>query len=123
MINRDQWYGSQTLDVSTTQIFSNGIPDDLKDKHDGEDFNRSIKCGSTIAATSKMEHFVITVNGFQPLNIIIKLSILDVAAVLDSSLADIIEKKAKVKGNKRSHYLNLMTCQLYYLSGFPCCEL
>ena len=81
------------------------------------------RSGSRAAATSKMEHFVITVNGFQPLNIIIKLSILDVAAVLDSSLADIIEKKAKVKGNKRSHYLNLMTCQLYYLSGFPCCEL
>ena len=54
MINRDQWYGSQTLDVSATQIFSDGISDDSKDKHDGEDFNRSIKCGSAIAATSKI---------------------------------------------------------------------
>ena len=38
--------------------------------------------GSTTAATSKMEPFVILVNGFQPLTIITKCSILDVAAVL-----------------------------------------
>ena len=35
------------------------------------------------AATSRMERFVITVNGFQPLTIIINHSILDVAASLD----------------------------------------
>ena len=35
------------------------------------------------AATSKMERFVIMVNGFQPLTIITKRFILDVAAVLD----------------------------------------
>ena len=38
------------------------------------------------AATSKMECFVITDNGFQPLTIITKRSILDVAAALDPSL-------------------------------------
>ena len=38
------------------------------------------------AATSKMEHFVIIVNGFQPLTIIAKQSILDDAAVLDLPL-------------------------------------
>ena len=38
------------------------------------------------AATSKMERFVIIVNGFQPLTIITKRSILDVAAVLDPPL-------------------------------------
>ena len=38
--------------------------------------------GSRTAATSKMERFVILVNGFQPLTIIAKWSILDVAAVL-----------------------------------------
>ena len=43
--------------------------------------------GSRAAATSKMECFVIIVNGFQPITIIIKCSILDVAAVLDSPLA------------------------------------
>ena len=86
MINRDQWYGSQTLDVSATQIFSDGISDDSKDKHDGEDFNRSIKCGSMIAATSKMENFVIIVNSFKPLTINTKRSILDVAAIQDLTL-------------------------------------
>ena len=42
--------------------------------------------GSRAAPTSKMERFVIIVNGFQSLTIIIKRSILDVAAVLDPSL-------------------------------------
>ena len=38
--------------------------------------------GSRTTATSKMELFVVIVNGFQPLTIITKCSILDVAAVL-----------------------------------------
>ena len=38
------------------------------------------------AATSKMEHFVIIVNGFHPFTIITKSSIKDVTAVLDPSL-------------------------------------
>ena len=38
------------------------------------------------AATSKIEHFVIIVNSWKPLTIIIKSSILDVAAVLDRPL-------------------------------------
>ena len=42
--------------------------------------------GSRTAATSKMECFVIIVNGWKPLTIITKHSILDVAAVLDPSL-------------------------------------
>ena len=42
--------------------------------------------GSTTAAISKMELFVIIVNSFQPLTIITKSSILDVAAVLDPPL-------------------------------------
>ena len=42
--------------------------------------------GSRAAATSKMERFVIIVNGFQPLTIITKHSILDFAAVLDPPL-------------------------------------
>ena len=42
--------------------------------------------GSRAAATSKMEHFVITFNGFQPLTIITKRSILDVVAALDQPL-------------------------------------
>ena len=42
--------------------------------------------GSTAAATSKMERFVIIVNDWKPLTIITKRSILDVAAVLDPPL-------------------------------------
>ena len=45
-----------------------------------------VRGGSRTAATSKMELFVIIANGFQPLTIITKCSILDVAAVLDPSL-------------------------------------
>ena len=49
--------------------------------------------GSRTAATSKMEHFVIIVNGFQPLTIITKPSILDVAAVLDLPLKYTFQKR------------------------------
>ena len=42
--------------------------------------------GSRTAATSKMERFMIIVNGWKPLTIITKSSILDVAAVLDPPL-------------------------------------
>ena len=44
------------------------------------------RSGSRTAATSKMELFEIIVNGFQPLTIITKCSILDVAAVPDPHL-------------------------------------
>ena len=47
----------------------------------------AIKGGSRIAATPKMERFVIIANRFQPLTIITKRSILDVAAILDPPLA------------------------------------
>ena len=46
--------------------------------------------GSRTAATSKMEHFVIIINGFHPLTIIIKHSILDVARVLDPLLHPVV---------------------------------
>ena len=45
-----------------------------------------IRGGSRAAATSKMEYFVIIVNGFQPLTLITKYSILDFAAALDPLL-------------------------------------
>ena len=47
---------------------------------------------SRTAATSKMEIFVILINGFQPLTIITKCSILDVTAVLDPPLMDVGKK-------------------------------
>ena len=42
--------------------------------------------GSRAARTFKMEWFVITVNGWKPLTIMVKHSILDVAAALDPPL-------------------------------------
>ena len=48
------------------------------------------KGGSRTAATSKVELFVMIVNGFQPLSIITKISTLDVAAVLDLSLISMV---------------------------------
>ena len=51
--------------------------------------------GSRAAATSNMERFVIIVNGFQPLTIITKHFILDVAAALDPPLV-FIEKQLKI---------------------------
>ena len=47
------------------------------------DFSRG---GSRTAAASKMKRYMIIVNGFQPLTIITKRSISDVAAVLDPPL-------------------------------------
>ena len=44
------------------------------------------EAGSRTAATSKMERFVVIVNGWKPLTIIKKSSMLDVAAVLDPPL-------------------------------------
>ena len=55
-------------------------------KTENDKVNFSNRGGSRTAATSKMEPFVIIVNGFQPLTIITKRSILDVAAVLDPPL-------------------------------------
>ena len=46
----------------------------------------NFKGGSRTAATFKMERSVIIVNGWKPLSIITKRSILDVAAVLDPPL-------------------------------------
>ena len=44
------------------------------------------RVGSGTAATSKTERFVIIVNGWKPLTIMTKRSILDVAATLDPPL-------------------------------------
>ena len=45
-----------------------------------------VRDGSRTATASKMERFVIIINGFQPLLFITKCSILDAAAVLDPLL-------------------------------------
>ena len=48
--------------------------------------------GSRTAAPSKMERFVIIINGLQPLTIITNHSILNVAAVVDPPLSKVNEK-------------------------------
>ena len=49
--------------------------------------------GSRSVTTSKMKRFVIIVNGFQPLTIMTKRSILDVAAALDPPLRLSLRKR------------------------------
>ena len=51
------------------------------------------RSGSRTAATFKVEHFVVIVNGWKPLPIIIKSFIFDVAAVLDPPLGPAYIKK------------------------------
>ena len=53
--------------------------------------------GSTAAVTSKIERFVIIVNGFQRLTIIKKCSILDAAAALDLPLIGELIKTYKLR--------------------------
>ena len=54
------------------------------------EINRIPRGGSRTAATSKMERFVIIVNGFEPLTIITKCSILDFPAALDPPLIPVL---------------------------------
>ena len=54
-----------------------------------------VRGGSSAAATSKMERFVIIINGLQPLTIITKHSILNVAAALDPPLTSSPKKHFK----------------------------
>ena len=54
-------------------------------------YNKISRGGSRTAATSKMKHFVILINGWKPL-IITKCSILNVAAFLDSPLLKAVIK-------------------------------
>ena len=62
----------------------------------------AIKGGSRIAATSKMERFVIIANRFQPLTIITKRSILDVAAILDPPLtSDPMNLNGNIRNTKK----------------------
>ena len=56
---------------------------------------RNNRGGSRAAATSKMECFVKIVNGFQPLTIITKRSILDVAAALDPPVNNLCNTKKR----------------------------
>ena len=54
------------------------------------------------AATSKIKHFVIIINGWKPLTTITKCSILDVAVVLDQLPVSIVKTPKFIKTNFRS---------------------
>ena len=54
----------------------------------------------TDLTTSKIEHFVIIINGLKPLTIITKSSILDVAAVLDPSLQPLRATGININNNR-----------------------
>ena len=72
--------------------------------------------GSRTTATSKMECFVITVNGFQSLTIITKRSILDVAVVLDPPLITKIlryYKKFSLKSHAGTILQKKQECKLH----------
>ena len=71
--------------------------------------------GSRTAATSKIERFVIIVNGWKPLTTITKCSILDVAAVLDPPLITIINIPYYVrKFSKEKCFMRPFLLCLYY---------
>ena len=53
-------------------------------------FYTTLRGGSRVAAASKMERFVIIVQGWKPLTIITKYSILNVAAALDPPLLSLV---------------------------------
>ena len=70
-----------------------------------------VRGGSRTAGTSRMEHFVIIVNGWKPLTIITKSFILDVAAVLDPSLSDSKCMYSHVGGTMfYQNYFSILTC-------------
>ena len=75
--------------------------------------NVKTRSGYRTAATSKMERFVIIVNGWKPLTIITKRSILDVAAVLDSPLKTL--SKLSHKAMFSLVFLILALVKKYYI--------
>ena len=68
-------------EVQTSNRNQNNIVDQVL-----QSISNNSRGGSRTAATSKMERFVIIVNGWKPLTIITKHSIMDVATVLDPPL-------------------------------------
>ena len=70
--------------------------------------------GSRAAAASKMECFVTIVNGFQPLTIITKHSILNVAAALDSPLNTLMKITKKIELTKKNPTMSCRKISDYF---------
>ena len=87
-------------------IYSVKCPEETcNETYNGE--NRGV---SRAAATSKMERFVIIVNGWKPLTIITKRSILDVAAALDPPLETgrrLVERIDDHRGRDKNSHMHL----------------
>ena len=77
-----------------------------------EDVFRKIRGGSRAAATLKMERFVIIVNGWTPLTITTKRSILDVAAARDPPL---INFKGNNKKEIKIYHCKFLLCRPIFL--------
>ena len=85
-------------------IYDQPNNDSFSDKTDQLQYKA--RGGSRTAATSKVERFVIIVNSFQPLYIITKCSILDIAAVLDPPLKACLAITGAIKGTSRECLYN-----------------
>ena len=74
---------------------------------------------SRTAATFKMELFVIIVNGFQPLTIITKCHILDVAVVLDPPLQTLKRLQQRVICNNKcySFRFTLFSIAIFFIKS------
>ena len=80
-------YLNEVLDSESWRHFWDIFKSYFSSKHvRGDSRNMLIRDGSRAAAASKMECFVIILNGWKPLTVITKHSILDVAAALDPHL-------------------------------------
>ena len=96
-----------TVLLKLTHSFLNSW-DSLKGENQTLKFFATIfRDGSRNAATSKVERFVIIANGWKPLTIITKLSILDVAAVLDPSLIVNVSKNITSSINSPNHFWSI----------------
>ena len=80
-----------------------------------------IRGGSSVAATSMIEHFVILINGRKPLTIITKRSILDVVAALDTPL-NLSNRQKCTKNPQKGHkrFFHFTGTNVYKNSIFLC---
>ena len=88
----------------------------LRDLRKFELIGPKIRGGSRTTATSKEELFVIIINGWKPLTIITKRSILDVTTVLDPPLISLIHLNSLSIRNKIWKQ-SLKLVQLYKISN------
>ena len=90
ILNYYHWYYELPLNKIKTEIKKASLKNLRPNQVEKHGKYKSIpRDGSRTAAASKMELFVIIVNGFQPLSIITKCSILDVTSDLDPPLIPI----------------------------------